>query len=603
MMQSKFLKIIITYLFFITLAHADVKVASDETEKQTILLKNIESLIDNHEFTAALDILDKVDIKNLTSKQVAKYQMLRANLFFKDVDVDSEIETSTETPAVTATNIDVTPNLAHNSSPSSTTSPQPDSYQEFFSADNALNYSSKNPINNQNIWQKLVTQNTHSLDAISNDLQNDSLKPRTKKLLGSNKEFLAGWLELAAITKKTSELSNDDFYQSIFNWQKKFTGHPAASYIKNPHSASFNTVNINKIVILLPSSGSLAKTAEAIKEGIITAHFKNPSFQKPELVFMNASSKPDSIIQEYNAALKLSPDIIIGPLGKESVEILSKQINLNSPAIIALNYTSDNQPTSSNFYQFGLSAEDESEQAATKAWNDGARNALILVDDNPWGTRVSNVYKNTFTQSGGSITKIVKIRSTDNLKRLINTVIATEQSQYRKNALEVVLNQKINFQPRHRKDFDHIFIATSPTIAKQIKPILKFYYADYIPVFATSNIYNYISDASRTINDLEGIQFCDIPWIVNQDNVSFSETISELRKVKTKDFESSIRLYALGMDAYALSNNLNKLNYAPEIGLSSNTGHLYKDSNNKIHRLLSWVTIENGKIKKLDELT
>ncbi len=598
MMQSKFLKIIIPGLFFTTLAHADVKVASDEIEKQTILLKNTETLIDNHEFTAALDILDKINIKNLTSKQIAKYQMLRANLFFKDVDVDTETEISTETSIETATNIDTTP-FAHNSS---STTEQPDNYQEALPADDTLNFSSKNRINNQNIWQKLVTQNIHNLDAISNDLQNDSLKPRTKKILGSNKEFLAGWLELAAITKKTSELSNDDFYQSIINWQKKFTAHPAASYI-TPRGSNINTVSTNKIVILLPISGSLAKTAEAIKDGIITAHFENTSFYKPELVFMNASSKPDSIIQEYNAALKLNPDIIIGPLSKESVEILSNQINLNSPAIIALNYTSDNQPTSNNFYQFGLSAEDEAEQAATKAWNDGARNALILVDDNQWGTRVSNVYRNSFTQSGGSITKIVKIRSNDNLKRLINTVIATEQSQYRKNALEVVLNQKINFQPRHRKDFDHIFIATSPTIAKQIKPILKFYYADYIPVFATSNIYNYISDPSRTINDLEGIQFCDIPWIVNQDNINFNKTISELKKVKAKDFDTSIRLYALGMDAYALSYNLNKLNYAPEIGLSSNTGHLYKDSNNKIHRLLSWVTIENGKIKALDELT
>ncbi|MBP9722029.1 MAG: penicillin-binding protein activator [Gammaproteobacteria bacterium] len=571
-------------------------------DKQTLLLKDIEKLIDDHEFTSALDKLDNIDHKNLTSKQIAKYQMLKADLFYRDKNDDNELEKSENLapPEISEHSGAITEQVA--------TAPI---ISDPIMSDTSPSTSLEKT--NSDLWKKLVAQNPKNLSILADQLNNNTLDKKTKKLFApdsnfnsnstSNKEIMLGWIELANITKNISITNQDQFYNNIINWQERFSAHPAASFVKQQNSHQ----NLQTIVVLLPLKSKLAETAKAIKQGIITAHFQNSNQNKPELIFIDTGSNPQQIIDYYNKALQYNPDLIIGPLDKEAVEILSNYVaqkasgsDLN-PAIIALNYVTSNNST--NFYQFGLSAEDEAEQAASKSWNDGHSKALIFVEDTQWGDRVSNIYQNKFKQFGGAITKIVKIQSNTNLKQVINTVIDTEQSQIRKSSLELVLNKKLNFQPRYRKDFDHVFIVTSAIIAKQIKPILKFYYADQVPVIATSNIYNFkLHNTANRISDLDGILFCDIPWIVQQDNSFINKNLQELQNTWRTSFDNYIRLYALGIDSYNLSYNLNKLKSIREIGIASNSGHLYLTKNNKIYRILPWAIIENGQPKMIDVL-
>jgi outer membrane PBP1 activator LpoA protein len=74
-------------------------------------------------------------------------------------------------------------------------------------------------------------------------------------------------------------------------------------------------------------------------------------------------------------------------------------------------------------------------------------------------------------------------------------------------------------------------------------------------------------------------------------NHSIYQAVKNLWK---ENFSQYSRLYALGIDAYKLSNQMPQLLYMPEVGISGMTGILKIDHNNIIYRKLMWGTFENG---------
>ena len=86
-----------------------------------------------------------------------------------------------------------------------------------------------------------------------------------------------------------------------------------------------------------------------------------------------------------------------------------------------------------------------------------------------------------------------------------------QKEKYMKNLLDT----NFNFVPHIRDDIDFIFSIGTSDDLKQIKPKLDFYYAENIPVFSTSHIFNGITNSQKD-KDLDGIIFCDIPWLFDK---------------------------------------------------------------------------------------
>ncbi len=145
---------------------------------------------------------------------------------------------------------------------------------------------------------------------------------------------------------------------------------------------------------------------------------------------------------------------------------------------------------------------------------------------------------------------------------------------------------------QRRQDADMIFLATSPEIARQVKPLLDFYYAEDLPVYATSSIYTGMP-APNEDQDLNGIQFCDMPWVLQQ-----SSQLQEIHHVMEKLWPASInrspRFFALGMDAYQLATQLGKLQSLPSYGISGFTGRLKLNNHQRIQRELICAKFELG---------
>ena len=202
---------------------------------------------------------------------------------------------------------------------------------------------------------------------------------------------------------------------------------------------------------------------------------------------------------------------------------------------------------------------------------------------------MSGIIKN-WQVLGGNIINVIQINNKIDLTSLLKEALGIEDSEYRAQELKS-LGIKFNFEPRRRQDIDCIFLITNAEHARQIKPLLNFYYAGQIPIYAASGIYSGIKSALD--RDLDNIKFCDMPWML--DNSIHNRLIYQsIRTLWSKDFAPYARLYALGIDAYKLSNQIQQLVNMPEVGMSGMTGMLKINENNIIARQLMWGTFEKG---------
>lgn len=399
----------------------------------------------------------------------------------------------------------------------------------------------------------------------------------------NNDYVFQGWLELAAATRANSGSDMD-------NWLVIWEAHPAALFLpsslleSSTPRAGGDAIAANRIGVLLPQSGRLAQAANAIKQGIITAHqAAQQNGFAPELTFIDSSvlATPQAI---FDAVAQYNVDMLIGPLDKSKVTQLSKMDQLPLP-VLALNYA-DN--SAYNLYQYGLSAEDEAKQAAIKAINDGKRIALVLTPDTDWGQRSQQAFIEQFTELGGQIAYAASFTAA-NLNQTITTLLQADKSQARAKQLRKITGLKFEFEERSRQDADVLLLAARAQDARLIKPIMAYYFAGKLPVYATSQIYGGTPNSQRDA-DLNGITFGEMPWVMLPPSAIHQQIAAQHNNANSRFG----RLYAMGIDAFNLHPYLQQLSNEPNSELPGETGSLSVNPQNQVSRKLVWATFNQG---------
>lgn len=431
----------------------------------------------------------------------------------------------------------------------------------------------KQPVHDK-IWSKL--------------LQIDNT--RLTQLVGNNNTYYEqGWLELANELSKNTQL--DTQYKAINNWSLLWEAHPALTL---PPSAlaglDKQAFTAQKIAVLLPLEGKLARPANAIKEGLMMAHLRSqqPGQSSPELLFLD-SEQINTPIQLATIVNEQQIDFIIGPLTKDYVTTLATDNHINIP-ILALNYTENDIQTREGIYQFGLSAEDEAGQIADKAWSDGVRNAAVLIPNTSWGEKINAAFIERFNALGGRVVHTGTFGEIEDFSQHISQFLSTDKSKERyKKLRKVAYSRKIEFEEHPRQDIDAIILTALPNDARQLNTMLAFNFAGDIPIYATSHLYsgrlNPVQD-----QDLNNITFVGTPWNLkppSQDKV----LISQQRKDTNSRFG---RLYALGLDAYRIYPYLKQLSALPGTQIDGETGRLSIQQGGKVSRGLTWAVYKDG---------
>ncbi len=401
-----------------------------------------------------------------------------------------------------------------------------------------------------------------------------------------------GWMALARVIKAHSN-QLDAIQPYLEDWRERFPSHPAMPELLDGYFQKLKAQYLrpNHLAVLLPMSGPYGNAAKALRDGFMAAYYQESAENRPGLVFYDTSNSAETW-PLYRQAVDAGADMIIGPLSKNSVDQLARAGELEIP-VLALNQVMPQVAPPSDLYQFSLSPEDEARQVAEKAWLDGHTKAVILTPRGNWGNRIFSAFANRWERLGGLIAEHQTYDSkAHDFGQPIRAMLNIDESYARKQEMQRLLSQNLEFEPRRRQDTDFIFLAAKAQKARQIRPQLQFHYAGDLPVYTTSHIYSAKSNIKKD-QDLEGLMFPDIPWLLVSEG---SDPLSRqnLGESLPGSLTSYRRLYAMGIDSYRLLPHLARLQNNRDEMLDGKTGNLYLDDINHIRRQLVWAEMRAG---------
>lgn len=416
------------------------------------------------------------------------------------------------------------------------------------------------------------------------------------QLQGGADRDLADWLELARLTKTSSTLEQQQ--AAIDNWRAQNPDHPAAKQLPQALTKLKEIAGqpLTKIALLLPQEGQLASVSRALRDGFLAAHYQAQQSGQPQpAIELYDSSKLTSIDDFYRQAQADGVQLVVGPLEKPLVKQLSSREQLPITTL-ALNYSDSGQEGPAQLFQFGLAAEDEAREVARRAWADGMRSAVALVPRGEWGDRVLRAFQQSWQAEGGRLIAAEHVDQPVALAQQIADLFQLRQSEARAKRLQGTLGVPVAAQPARRQDVDFIFLAATPQQAQQIKPTLAFQYAGDVPVYATSHLYSASNDPAQ-YQDLNGIRFCETPWLLNGDDPLRQQVGNQWPQAGG----SLGRLYAMGVDAYRLAPRLTQLKALPETKVDGLSGRLSLNPARRVERQLPWAEFRDGQVQRLQD--
>jgi outer membrane PBP1 activator LpoA protein len=342
-----------------------------------------------------------------------------------------------------------------------------------------------------------------------------------------------------------------------------FIGEPldtAASRFKGPfYNPQFG--KSTHIALLLPFKGPHFDSAKTIREGFLAAYYKNAqnkSTQPIIKIYDTGNGNGAGVHAAYTQAMREQASLIVGPLTKQEVQAISAT---DSPIpVLALNTITDSGKLPKNIYQFGLIPEDEVVSITTQAKRHAHHKAMIIAIDNEWGRRIVSAFKESWHLKGGYVVNTLFIKPNQDINQKMEKLLRLQAEQ------------------RHAADM--IFLAMSNELARDIKANLTDFQIATLPIYATAAIYPQGIPAPDRDQALNGIRFCDMPWLLT---------------ATQHGTHSHSRFYALGIDAYQLAVRLAQENELPSTGVSGTTGDLYWNARQqRIQRGLVCYRFQSG---------
>lgn len=441
--------------------------------------------------------------------------------------------------------------------------------------------------NNEHIWNDLAQLPPETLQQLADTTTSTDLQ---------------GWLTLVAAYKNHQDDISSQL-AAIEQWSYQHVAHPARKAIPRAvamlHALANNRPH--KIALLIPQTGPFRPAAEAIEQGFMAAYFHAQLAQQDKQatpsIKVYDEGTPESMMTTYQQAVADGAELVIGPLGKENVRKLYQFKDKLPVPTLALNSSDLVIAPPENLFQFGLSPEDDAREAAIHAANRGYNNAAILIQDNgEWSQRVQRAFTQQWEAQGKRVIARASYRNTAEMEAAIKSLLLLEDSNRRAQQLGKTISETLVTEPRPRADLDFVFLITPGEQARQVKPLFDFHYASQVPLLGGSYLHTGATDPAIN-KDMNGIEFCDIPWVLNAPSalhIAFNQAWP-------KSEPRMARFNALGVDAYRLADRLQAMAEIPESHLYGATGVIGLDAQGRLNRGLSWARFSEGTVQPLTD--
>jgi uncharacterized protein len=548
-------------------------------ERQHYALKAVGSLIKAGQTREAREQLRGIDIAKLDAAFQARKQILEAQLVALEGRAEETLRLLAQAEKTPNLNPALTAEIYRVRAQAEVTLDRPlHAVKSLIAREKVIVTREDMTRNQQELWQILATLSRAQLD---------------QELKTTRDPVLSGWLALGIAALENAG-SRTTLANAVDGWRKTHVGHPATNdFLKSIARPSPGQIGrVDRITLLLPLTSDHAQAAAAVRDGFLAMDAANQNPDKPKVSVIDTGADPARILAAYEAAVKDGAQLIVGPLGLEAVDNIVRKTSLEVPTLL-LSHATDEIDASKTVFQFGLPPEQEATQAAERAWLDGHRQAAVLYPASAWGRRMQTAFVSAWQRLGGIVVAeqdylLDQSDYTDPVKRLLNIA----QSEDRKDRLESVIKMKLKFEARPREDIHFIFFATDPRHARLIKPQLSYHRASRVPVYATSHVFTGRGNPNLD-TDLDGILFPDMPWMLVGNG-----RVAELRKTLQPNWPYAQtgldRLFALGVDAYAVVPHLNRLSSENAVRFDGVTSGLSLGRGGRLHRQLLWAQFRKG---------
>lgn len=334
-----------------------------------------------------------------------------------------------------------------------------------------------------------------------------------------------------------------------------------------------------QVALLLPSDGNYAAASTSIREGFFAAYLdagRNHA-PRPSVRVYDSKGTADGAIKAYQQAVNDGAKLVVGPLTRGEVAAVFGQPQLPVP-LLALNHPDDRQLPTGETSEFGLLPETEGAQAADRMIERGLRRVYVMITNDDFAQRAASAFKAELAARGGELAGMA--------------TLPTGTASY----ADVLAGLHLPTTSSTTASADTgIFISMRPTQARMLVPQLHIAQVN-LPVFATSHIYAGSDDAAAN-NDLNGVEFCDAPWLFDaQPGLPSHDDIAARLPAANG---GGARLFAFGMDAWNLVPYLDWLRAHPGSYVPGASGQLTADQFGRVRRVLIWAQFQNGLARPL----
>lgn len=309
------------------------------------------------------------------------------------------------------------------------------------------------------------------------------------------------------------------------------------------NAATEVAVPVAHIALLLPmNSPGLGPAASAVYQGISAGSVA----QGLPLRVYSDFDETRGVVATYKSAVDNGAVAVIGPLTRGGIRQLAVEKTLPVPAL-ALNIVEG--PLPPQLYLFGMNIEGEARQIAILARKQGMKKAIVVTSREPLAQRLQFAFEEQWAASGGTIFREIEYSG--------NTMVFAD----------------IAAEPDNM-----VFFATSVEQSRTIRPYLPNNLASY----ATSQLFTGNRDTLLNF-DFDGIRFVDMPWLM--------QTMPYPRANPPMETDRE-RLYALGIDAYRLTNILIARLNKSSLPMEGATGRIRLDGQTFVREALPSLFVQ-----------
>ncbi|WP_429737940.1 penicillin-binding protein activator [Enterovibrio makurazakiensis] len=538
-------------------------------EKADWYLLALKALIAEQQFSQADVLVSRIAKMPLTNLQLSEWQLGRAQLLAQKGNAQAAVDSlnflpTWQLPAIQLERYYIL---------------KGELYQQVGNkAGAALSYAEASPYltdsydkqqNWNRVWDLLVQMPQSDLNALA----------------ASGNQTLVGWIELVDTLRRFAGRPAQQ-QEALNQWLTANPSHPANQYLPE-NLATLQAMEItrpDRIGVMLPLSDKFATQGEAIRNGILQALLDDSSGNTvPSVMFYDTNAMP--MMDIVNTMRADGIQFVIGPLQKDKVDdFLTK--SANSIPTLALNIPL-NEDGEANTCFFTLSPEQEAEQAALHIAQNMHEFPLVIAPDNRFGRRVSDAFSKQWEAETGEPAEVEFFKNRSAMQKTVKRVFGLTESQGRIQQMNQLLGLDMESEQRSRRDVDSVYLVANAGELTLLKPFIEVAInPDVKPpkLYASSRSNNRVNGVGE-IGELRGIEFSDVPLLVEPNDPTaarFNQLWPELDNGMT-------RLYALGMDAYALIEALPQMQALPEYRYEGHSGELSLGDYCTVNRSVSWA--------------